>query len=89
MAHTALVAPSQYVRPTIVAGGGSIDLLAARHPVMEFQEAVSFISNDYRCRAAKQRERAPCSLLRCGAVCPAVAVRRAGVMQIVPPPVLP
>ncbi len=48
MAHMALVAPCQYVRPTIVASGGNIELIGARHPVMEFQEGMSFIANDYK-----------------------------------------
>lgn len=48
LAHVASTAPSQYVRPTLHAAGTSDTVLTgARHPVMEFQEAVSFIPNDY------------------------------------------
>ena len=44
----ALAAPSQYVRPKIVTDSScGIELVSARHPVMEFQEGMSFISNDY------------------------------------------
>ncbi len=44
----ALIAPVQYVRPKIVASEGSISLLGARHPVMEFQDGMTFIGNDYK-----------------------------------------
>lgn len=48
LAHLATSAPGSYVRPTLrPPGEGDIDLKQARHPVMEFQDDVTFIANDY------------------------------------------
>jgi DNA mismatch repair protein MSH2 len=48
LAHLATSAPTPYVRPTLVEGKGDIVITGARHPVMEFQDGMSFIANDYR-----------------------------------------
>ncbi|KAK4462563.1 putative DNA mismatch repair protein msh-2 [Cladorrhinum samala] len=46
-AHAAAFAPTSYVRPTIhPRGQGQTVLLEARHPCLEMQDDVSFITND-------------------------------------------
>ena len=41
LAHVAVNAPAEYVRPTLVPmGTGHVDLIAARHPCMEWHESV-------------------------------------------------
>ncbi|KAJ1930073.1 MSH2 protein [Tieghemiomyces parasiticus] len=47
LAHTAVQAPTPYVRPTMRATGG-LTLVAARHPCLEVQDDVTFIPNDVR-----------------------------------------
>ena len=49
LAHLATSAPGSYVRPTLLAAdsGGGFALRGARHPVMEMQESMTFIANDY------------------------------------------
>nr|QIC49975.1 DNA mismatch repair protein Msh2 [Actinia equina] len=45
--HVSANAPIPYVRPTITPqGDGDINLMSSRHPCLEMQEDVSFISND-------------------------------------------
>ncbi|KAK4226632.1 putative DNA mismatch repair protein msh-2 [Podospora fimiseda] len=47
LAHTAAYAPTSYVRPTIhLRGQGQTVLVEARHPCLEMQDDVSFITND-------------------------------------------
>ena len=48
LAQVATGAPVPYVRPEVVDGNGGIELRGARHPVMEFQENMTFIPNDYK-----------------------------------------
>lgn len=47
-AHTSIHAPTSYVRPTIHArgSGGSTILKEARHPCLEMQDDIQFITND-------------------------------------------
>jgi DNA mismatch repair protein MSH2 len=48
MAHLAVSAPGGYVCPTLTpAGSGDVRVIGGRHPVMEMQEGVTFIPNDY------------------------------------------
>jgi len=48
MAHLAVSAPGVYVCPTLTpAGSGDVRVTGGRHPVMEMQEGVTFIPNDY------------------------------------------
>ena len=47
MAHAAVYAPIPYVCPTLCPAGTSDTLITqSRHPVVEFQDDVSFIAND-------------------------------------------
>ncbi|QDS71889.1 MutS-like protein [Venturia effusa] len=46
-AHVAVHAPTAYIRPTVHArGSGNTILKEARHPCMEMQDDISFITND-------------------------------------------
>ena len=46
--------PEPYTRPTVLPlGAGRIELLAARHPCLEAQDAVAFIANDVQMKAGK------------------------------------
>lgn len=57
MAAAAVSAPGgAYVRPRLTsAGTGDIVIRGARHPLMEHQEGVSFVANDYVMRRATSR----------------------------------
>ena len=47
LANSALAAPIPYIKPTVFEQGqGSLKLTEARHPCLEVQEGVNFISND-------------------------------------------
>ncbi|SCU80754.1 LADA_0B09340g1_1 [Lachancea dasiensis] len=54
-AHVASYAPVPYVRPTMHSIGTSrkTELIASRHPVLEVQDDVTFISNDVRLESGK------------------------------------
>lgn len=47
LATSALAAPIPYIKPTVFEQGqGSLNLEEARHPCLEVQEGINFISND-------------------------------------------
>ncbi|KAI0032586.1 DNA mismatch repair protein [Vararia minispora EC-137] len=47
LAHAAVSAPEAYIRPTVLEkGSGDLILKDARHPCLEVQDDISFISND-------------------------------------------
>ncbi|KAF7505982.1 MutS-like protein [Endocarpon pusillum] len=55
-AHVSVHAPSAYVRPTMHARGtGDTILKEARHPCMECQDDISFITNDVELRRDRSR----------------------------------
>jgi DNA mismatch repair protein MSH2 len=57
MAAAAVAAPGgAWVQPTLTAAGeGDVDVAAGRHPVLEQQEGVLFIANDYALRRRESR----------------------------------
>ncbi|KAG5182147.1 muts protein-like protein 2A [Tribonema minus] len=56
LAHTAAMAPEQYVRPKLLdAGSGVLDVQGARHPCLEWQEDMSFMPNSYAMKRDKGR----------------------------------
>jgi DNA mismatch repair protein MSH2 len=57
MAAAAVAAPGgAWVQPTLTAAGeGDVDVAAGRHPVLEQQEGVLFIANDYALRRRDSR----------------------------------
>ena len=50
MAMAAVTAPADYCKPSLSpAGEGDTIIMEARHPVLEVQDDMTFIANDYVC----------------------------------------